>query len=106
MLLPKAKEIAKDGKMMKFSELYKKADKATKGKIAKIAGSQIAGYLYSGIVLGVGIAKLNIFITKKINAKRNATTNMNENIEKTPKLEIPNTLQLSSSTNGIFKDFN
>lgn len=106
VLLPKAKEIAKDGKMMKFSELYKKADKATKGKIAKIAGSQIAGYLYSGIVLGVGIAKLNIFITKKINAKRNAKTNMNENIEKTPKLEIPNTLQLSSSTNGIFKDFN
>ena len=42
----------------------------TKAKVAKIAGSQIAGYLYSGIVLGVGIAKLNIFITKKIQASK------------------------------------
>ena len=91
---------------MKFSELYKKADKATKGKIAKIAGSQVAGYLYSGIVLGVGIAKLNIFITKKVNEKRKAKANMNEKIENTPKLEIPNTIQRSSSTSGIFKDFN
>lgn len=71
VLLPKAKELTKDGKALKFKELLKDADSATKSKIYKIAGSQIAGYLYSGIVLGIGIAKLNIFITRKLEEKRN-----------------------------------
>ena len=70
VLLPKMKDIAKDGKVLKFTEMFKSADGATKTKLMKIAGSQVAGYLYSGLVLGVGIAKLNIFITKKLNEKR------------------------------------
>jgi peptide chain release factor 3 len=94
------------GKMMKFSELYKNADKATKGKVAKIAGSQVAGYLYSGLVLGVGIAKLNIFITKKINERKKAKANMDEKIVNTPKVELPNTLQPTSLASNVFKDFN
>ena len=106
VLLPKAKEVTKNGKMMKFSELYKNADKVTKGKVAKIAGSQVAGYLYSGLVLGVGIAKLNIFITKKVNERKKAKANMDENIVNTPKLELPNNIQTASLKSNVFKDFN
>jgi hypothetical protein len=89
-----------------FVTRYKNADKATKGKVAKIAGSQVAGYLYSGLVLGVGIAKLNIFITKKINERKKAKANMDEKIVNTPKLELPNTLQPTSLASNVFKDFN
>lgn len=70
VLLPKVKEFAKNGKVIKFTEMFKNADSATKTKLMKIAGSQVAGYLFSGFALGVGIAKLNIFITKKLNEKR------------------------------------
>lgn len=72
VLLPKMKDISKDGKMLNFSQMFKMADGATKSKIMKIALSQVAGYLYSGLVLGIGIAKLNIFITKKCEARRAA----------------------------------
>ena len=104
VLLPKAKEVAKDGKVLKFSEMFKQADKATKSKVLKIAGSQIAGYLYSGIVLGVGIAKLNIFITKKLQEKKKAKERMDANIAKNP---VVDTSYISQrGLDGIFKDFN
>lgn len=100
VLLPAVKEITKDGKVEKFSELFKKADTATKKKIFKIAGSQVAGYLYSGLVLGVGIAKLNIFITKSLQKKKNAG-----------KEPVQNTLGLNyfktqGQTSAVFKEFN
>ena len=34
--------------------------------------SQLAGYLYSGLVLGVGVPKLNIYMTNKSEARRKA----------------------------------
>ena len=34
--------------------------------------AQIAGYLYSGLVLGIGIPKLNIYMTNKSEARRKA----------------------------------
>ena len=40
--------------------------KATKSKILKINIAQAAGYIYSGVVLGVLIPKLNILMTKII----------------------------------------
>ena len=39
-------------------------------KILNLA--QVAGYLYSGLVLGIGIPKLNIYMTNKSEAKRKA----------------------------------
>ncbi len=92
VLLPNAKEIIKDGKVMKFSELLKNADAATKSKVFKIATSQVAGYLYSGLVLGMGISKLNIFITKKLNEKRNAD-------------KLQNTYNFQDELSSVFKDF-
>ena len=90
--------------MLKFSELFKKADSATKSKVLKIAGSQIAGYLYSGLVLGVGIAKLNIFITKQIQARKKASMKMNNQVN--PKYDINYLSKMQCELSSVFKDFN
>lgn len=103
VLLPKAKDIAKDGKVLKFSEMFKNADAATKSKIFKIAGSQVAGYLYSGIVLGVGISKLNIFITKKLEEKRNANK---PKVNDTVSYGIDYFKNAKCELSSVFKDFN
>ena len=68
--MPKAKEVVKDGKVLPLAQMYKKASPTVKKQVKQIATSQIAGYLYSGLVLGIGIAKLNIFITKKMQEKK------------------------------------
>jgi hypothetical protein len=108
VLLPNAKEIAKDGKLMKFSEIFKNADSATKSKVLKIATSQIAGYLYSGLVLGVGISKLNIFITKQLQAKKKANNQMNEKIAENSdnKYDIDYLAKMQSQMSSVFKEFN
>ena len=62
----------KDGKAIPFKELVKLADKETKGKLRVLNAAQIAGYLYSGLVLGIGVPKLNIYMTNKSEAKRKA----------------------------------
>lgn len=109
VLLPKAKEISRNGKMLKFSELFKKADANTKSKVIKVATSQVAGYLYSGIVLGVGIAKLNIFITKQLEAKKKAKKDMNEQVS-TVQTNVANVSKTSGlmkpQSNGVFKGLN
>lgn len=104
VLMPKANEIIKDGKAVKFSDLFKNADSTTKSKIAKIATSQVAGYLYSGIVLGVGISKLNIFITKKVQAKKNAKNQAAAT--PLPKLDLAEIAKLQTKNSTVFKDFN
>lgn len=67
----------KDGKAMSFKEMMKELDKfapelkaAAKSKIKYLNIIQLAGYVYSGVVLGFGIPKLNIAITKSIENKR------------------------------------
>lgn len=62
----------KNGKELPFKELMKLADKSTKGKLRALNIAQVAGYLYSGLVLGVGVPKLNIYMTNKSEAKRKA----------------------------------
>ena len=57
---------------MPFKELLKLADKPLKGKLRALNIAQIAGYLYSGLVLGIGVPKLNIYMTNKSEAKRKA----------------------------------
>lgn len=108
VLLPNAKELTKNGKLLKFSELVKNADSATKSKVLKIAGAQIAGYLYSGIVLGMGIAKLNIFITKQIQAKKNANNKTNTQTQESQiqKFDINYLSKMQNEMSSVFKDFN
>ncbi len=101
VLLPNAKELIKDGKVLKFTELFKNADASVKSKIWKIAASQIAGYLYSGLVLGIGIAKLNIFITKKLEEKRNAKNPQQSDKSNFYGYDYFKNIEL----NTVFKDF-
>ena len=70
-----------NGKALTFKQMLKKLSssavseavrKETKGKLRVLSIAQIAGYLYSGLVLGVGIPKLNIYMTNKSEAKRKA----------------------------------
>ncbi len=62
----------RNGKELPFNELLKLADKPLKGKLRALNIAQIAGYLYSGLVLGIGVPKLNIYMTNKSEAKRKA----------------------------------
>lgn len=61
------------GKALTFKEMMKEAKQfapmAAK-KVRALGFIQFAGYLYSGLVLGVGIPKLNIAITKSVEKKR------------------------------------
>lgn len=59
------KSLIKSAENIKFSTLMKSASNSAKGNVAKLALAQIAGYVYSGVVLGVLVPKLNIFITNK-----------------------------------------
>lgn len=63
----------KDGKALSFKQLLAKlpkADKATRKSLRYLNIAQLAGYAFSGIVLGIGIPKLNIYMTKKSEQKR------------------------------------
>lgn len=69
--------VSKDGKALKFSEMMKlipanETGKTIRRQLKILNAAQVAGYLYSGIVLGVGIPKLNIYMTNKSEAKRKA----------------------------------
>ncbi len=66
------KKAFKDGKALNYSEMLKLADKATKKKLRALNIAQIVGYAYSGIVLGCGIPRLNIYLTNRREAKKNA----------------------------------
>lgn len=69
--------VSKDGKALKFSEMLKllpasETGKAVSRRLKILNLAQVAGYLYSGLVLGIGIPKLNIYMTNKSEAKRKA----------------------------------
>jgi len=64
----------KDGKALGLKEMMKLLPKnhpALK-KIKLLTIAQMAGYIYSGVVLGIGIPKLNIAITNSLDKKRQA----------------------------------
>ena len=72
----------KDGKVIakSFKEMMNDLDglkdnvikKTTKKKLSALNKAQLAGYLFSGLVLGLGIPNLNIYITNKLDKKRKA----------------------------------
>lgn len=61
------KEMLKD-----LDKLSPELKKATRKKLNVLNKAQLAGYLFSGLVLGLGIPNLNIYITNKLDAKRKA----------------------------------
>ena len=69
------KAIAKTFKeMMKDLEGIKDEaiKKATKKRLSALNKAQLSGYLFSGLVLGLGIPNLNIYVTNKLDKKRKA----------------------------------
>ncbi len=68
-----------------FKEMLKDVDtlnpqikKLTKKRMFALNSAQIAGYLFSGLVLGLGIPNLNIYITNTLDKKRKAEALKNE----------------------------
>jgi len=66
-----------------FKELMKELDKlpeqirkSTKKRLGTLNKAQLAGYAFSGLVLGLGIPNLNIYITNKLDKKRKAQAEM------------------------------
>jgi hypothetical protein len=61
-----------------FKEMLKDLDgikdeaikKATRKRLRALNTAQLSGYLFSGLVLGLGIPNLNIYITNKLDKKR------------------------------------
>ena len=81
-------DAVENGKALTFKQMLKKLSssqvseavrKETKGKLRVLSIAQVAGYLYSGLVLGVGIPKLNIYMTNKSEAKRKAKLEAQKN---------------------------
>ena len=46
--------------------------KVTRKRLRALNMAQLSGYLFSGLVLGLGIPNLNIYITNKLDAKHKA----------------------------------
>lgn len=99
-LKKQGKEVIKDGKELPFKELIKLADKNTKGKLRALNIAQVIGYLYSGLVLGVGVPKLNIYMTNKSEAKRKAK------LEAEKKTENVEQIKSDSLANNMLKPEN
>ena len=71
----------KDGNIVakSFKELLKEIDnlpeeakKLTRKRLRALNKAQVAGYMFSGLVLGLGIPNLNIYITNKLDRKHKA----------------------------------
>lgn len=81
--------IKSNGVAMTFREMLKTAAKyvpEARTKIRYLGFIQLAGYLYSGLVLGIGVPKLNIAITKAVEKKRKAKENLaNKQADETQK---------------------
>lgn len=107
VLMPAMKKYGKsllkaDGSPLKFNEMLKllkelpeQEQKILKKQLGALNWSQFIGYLYSGVVLGVGIPKLNIYMTNKAAARRERerladADSQNQDIEKTTKDNDPN----------------
>ena len=102
-----------NGKALTFKQMLSKLNdskvssairKETKGKMRALSIAQVAGYLYSGLVLGVGIPKLNIYMTNKSEAKRKARL-AEENAKKSasePAQQVP-TQQTNSDLGAQYK---
>lgn len=66
-------------KAKSFKEMLKDLDKlspeirkTTRKRLTTLNRAQVAGYLFSGLVLGLGIPNLNIYITNKLDKKHKA----------------------------------
>ena len=95
------KKAFKDGKALSFNEMMKAiADNSeAKKKIKFLTIAQLAGYAYSGLVLGFGIPKLNIYLTKRRMAKQ-AQANNNQKLNQNDNMLKPENIRFLSQFGG------
>ena len=55
-----------------LKKLDKQTQKLTRKRLRTLNMAQGAGYLFSGLVLGLGIPNLNIYVTNMLDKKRKA----------------------------------
>ena len=81
------KDVIKEGKALNFKEMLAAVPKnhAVRKQLRALTFAQLAGYLYSGLVLGVGIPTLNKHLTNKREAKRKAMEEAMEQTQNTNK---------------------
>ena len=99
----------KDGKSLKFGEMIKALgdNKAAKKRLGILTLAQLAGYIYSGVVLGVGIPKLNIYLTKRRmekEAQANALAQQNNPADIDDKMLSPENREFLNQKNFTGKD--
>ncbi|MBR1618919.1 hypothetical protein IJ674_03360 [bacterium] len=99
----------KDGKALKFGEMIKALgdNKAAKKRLGILTLAQLAGYIYSGVVLGVGIPKLNIYLTKRRmekEAQANALAQQNNPADIDDKMLSPENREFLNQKNFTGKD--
>ena len=98
----------KDGKALPFKELLKllpKTDKAARKSLRFLNIAQLAGYAFSGLVLGVGVPKLNIYMTNKSEQKRAMKRAMNpQNIMLKPENLVFLSNQMNFTSNKILNN--
>ena len=99
----------KDGKALKFGEMIKALgdNKVAKKRLGILTLAQLAGYIYSGVVLGVGIPKLNIYLTKRRmekEAQANASAQQNNPAEIDDKMLSPENREFLNQKNFTGKD--
>ncbi len=99
----------KDGKALKFGEMIKALgdNKVAKKRLGILTLAQLAGYIYSGVVLGVGIPKLNIYLTKRRmekEAKANVSAQQYNPAEVDDKMLSPENREFLNQKNFTGKD--
>lgn len=87
-----SKAFDKNGKALSYEKMLSLADNTAKTKLKHIKVAQLAGYLYSGLVLGFGIPRVNIYLTNRRMKKQNA---QNQNAVQTQNqpAQVNNTLK-------------
>ncbi|MBP3820424.1 hypothetical protein J6G99_02130 [bacterium] len=95
----------KNGKALSFNEMVKALPKGSEAfkKLKVLTIAQLAGYAYSGIVLGIGIPKLNIFLTNRRLAKEHANQKIQDANEQ--QKEVNNDGMLNPSNIQFLKEF-
>ena len=96
------KKAFKDGKALTYKQMVNIADKATKVKLRKLSIAQIVNYAYTGLVLGIGIPKLNIYLTGRREAKKAAKEQQN----KLQTTQISSNITSTGSANSIYSQAN
>ena len=62
--------------MKEVDTLAPDVKKITKKRLRVLNAAQLAGYLFSGLVLGLGIPNLNIYVTNALDKKRKSATHV------------------------------